>query len=173
MVAPFATTVEQSPEELHHEISTLAGLYTETGSHEGYYRMSRVKSRLPFSDKPATFATVVPEVVSAPDAAYPFSLTVGPVLHHNGSLTLWSENNLNVAGQGYVLINPADAAKAGIAAGAIAKISSGVGTVSLPAQLSCSVQAGALFIPSHFRESQPGLLLKGAANSVAVRLEKA
>jgi formate dehydrogenase alpha subunit len=88
-------------------------------------------------------------------------------------MTLWSENNTSVAGQGYVVINPADAAKAGIVDGAVVKISSVFGSASLPAQLSGNVQAGALFVPAHFRESQAGLLLKGAANSVAVKLEKA
>jgi formate dehydrogenase alpha subunit len=173
MVAPVTTITEQSPEELHHEITALTGLYTETSNHDGYYDMSRVKNRMPFKEKPSNFATVVPEVVAVLDSAYPYSLTVGPVLHHNGSMTLWSDNNLSVAGQGYVAINPADAEKAGIAGGSVVKVSSTAGSASLPVKLSGSVQTGALFIPSHFRESQAGLLLKGAANTVAVKLEKA
>jgi formate dehydrogenase alpha subunit len=173
MVAPATAIRVQTPDELHHEISVLTGLYTETGDHDGYYSMSRVKNRLPFSDKPSVFATVVPETLAAPDAAYPFTAVIGPILHHNGSMTLWSDNNTAVSGQGYVVINPADAATAGIAAGAVVKISSGAGSASLPAQLSTDVLAGSLFIPSHFRESQVGLLLKGSANTVAVKLEKA
>jgi len=135
--------------------------------------MGRVKSRIVFGDKPATFASVAPAAVPTHDQAHPFCLTVGPVLHHNGSMTLWSNNNMSVAGQAYVVINPADASKAGIAGGTTVKISSAVGGVILPAQLSCGVQAGAVFIPSHFRESQAGLLMNGTANTVAVRLEKA
>jgi formate dehydrogenase alpha subunit len=172
MVAPVATIYEQSAVELHHEITALTGLYTETCDHDGYYHMSRVKNRLPFSEKPANFATVVPVTVAPSDPVYPFSLTVGPVLHHNGSMTLWSENNLSVSGQGYVVINPADAAKAGISVGTVVKVSSAAGSAALPAQLSGNMQAGACFIPSHFRESQAGLLLKGSANTVAVKLEK-
>jgi formate dehydrogenase alpha subunit len=172
MVAPVAAIPVQSAEDLHHEITTLTGLYNESCDHDGC-RMGRVKSRIAFSDKPAVFATVIPESVAAVDTAYPFSLTVGPVLHHNGSMTLWSDNNMNVAGQGYIAVNPADAAKAGIAAGSSVKISSAAGSVCLTARLSESVQAGALFVPAHFRESQVGLLLKGAAATVAVKLEKA
>jgi predicted molibdopterin-dependent oxidoreductase YjgC len=171
MVAPVTTIPGQSAEELHHEITALTGLYTETCDHDGC-RMGRVKDRLPFREKPSNFATVVPEPVPAIDQAHPFSLTVGPILHHNGSMTLWSENNTSVAGQGYVTINPVDAAKAGIADGVICKISSATGSVTLPARLSGTVQAGALFVPVHFRESQAGLLLQGAANTVAVKLEK-
>jgi anaerobic selenocysteine-containing dehydrogenase len=78
-----------------------------------------------------------------------------------------------VAGQGYLFINPADADKTGIIDGTIVKATSSVGSVTLPAKLSGIVQPGALFVPSHFRESQVGLLLKGSANRVTVKLEKA
>jgi predicted molibdopterin-dependent oxidoreductase YjgC len=115
----------------------------------------------------------VPAAVPAADPGRPFSLTVGPVLHHNGSMTTWSDNNMAVAGQGCVAINPADAATAGIAAGSFVKLTSAAGSVSLPARLTGSVQAGSLFVPSHYRETQAGLLLNGAANTVAVKLEKA
>ena len=172
LVAPVSSISAQSAEELHHEITALTGLYTETCDHDGC-RMGRVKNRVAFSDKPASFAAAVPAAVPAADPGHPFSLTVGPVLHHNGSMTTWSDNNMAVAGQGYVAINPADAATAGIAAGAFARLTSAAGSVSLPARLTGSVQAGALFVPSHYRESQAGLLLKGAGNTVAVKLEKA
>jgi formate dehydrogenase alpha subunit len=172
LVAPVTAIPVQSAEELHHEITSLTGLYTESCDHDGC-RMGRVKSRIAFSDKPAVFATVIPESLSAADTAYPFRLTIGPVLHHNGSMTLWSDNNLSVAGQGYVEINSADAAKTGITVGAVVRISSATGNASLPARVSENVQAGAVFIPSHFRESQAGLLLKGSATTVAVKLEKA
>ena len=172
LVAPVAAISGQTTEELHHEITALTGLYNETCDHEGC-RMGRVKSRVAFSDKPATFATVVPAAVPEVDTAYPFSLTVGSILHHNGSMTLWSDNNMNVAGQGYVTINPVDAAKAGITGGTIVKVSTAGGSASLPAQLSGIVQAGALFVPAHFRESQAGQLLKGSTNSITAKLEKA
>ena len=172
MVAPVAAIPVQTAEELHHEITALTGLYNETCDHEGC-RMGRVKSRVAFSEKPATFATVVPAEVAAANQAYPFSLTSGPILHHNGSMTLWSDNNMAVAGQGYVTINPADAVKAGIAEGTIVKVTSSAGTASLPARMSDSVQVGALFVPSHFHESRGGLLLNGSANTVAVKFEKA
>jgi formate dehydrogenase (NADP+) alpha subunit len=172
LVAPVDAIPGQTAEELHHEITALTGLYNETCDHEGC-RMGRVKNRVAFSDKPATFAAVAPMVMAAGDSAYPFSLTVGPILHHNGSMSTWSENNMSVAGQCYVEICSADAAKAGIVEGTIVKVSSAVGSASLSAQLSGNIQEGALFVPYHFRESQAGLLLQGSANTVAVKLEKA
>lgn len=172
LVAPVTPIAPLDAEGLHHEITALTGLYSESCDHYGC-RMGRVKSRVAFTEKTAVFAAIAPSTVSSGDSAWPFSLTVGPVLHHNGTYTTWSENNLTVVGQCYVEINPADAAKAGIGAGAFAKITSAYGSVSLPAQLSGSVQPGALFVPAHFRESQAGLLLKGSAGTVAVKLEKA
>ncbi|MEI6206116.1 MAG: molybdopterin-dependent oxidoreductase [Desulfuromonadales bacterium] len=172
LVAPVAAISGQTTEELHHEITDLTGLYNETCDHEGC-RMGRVKNRTGFSDRPATFASCVPAAVAATDPASPFFLTMGPILHHNGSMTLWSDNNMSVSGQGYVLVNPADAAKSGIVDGSVVRISSAVGSATLPARLSANVQAGALFVPSHFRESQASPLLRGPANTVAVKLEKA
>ena len=172
MVAPVTAIAAQSTEELHHEITALTGLYTETCDHDGC-SMGRIKNRVDFAGTPATFAAVTPASVPATDPACAFSLTVGPILHHNGSMTLWSDSNMNVAGQAYVTVNPADAAKAGIAAGSTVKVSSTAGSISLTARLSENVQAGALFVPGHFRESQAGLLLKDSAATVAVKLEKA
>jgi formate dehydrogenase alpha subunit len=172
LVAPVTPIAPLDAEGLHHEITALTGLYSESCDHDGC-RMGRTKNRVTFSEKPAVFAALSPAALPTADGSYPFSLTVGPILHHNGSMTVWSDNNSVVAGQGYVAINPVDAATAGIAAGTFVKITSALGSTSLPAQLTDSVQAGALFVPAHFRESQTGLLLKGAAASVAVKLEKA
>ena len=143
LVAPVTAISAQSPEELHHEITSLTGLYLESCDHEGCC-MGRVKNRVAFSDKPASFATTAPVPVSS-DSAYPFRLTVGPVLHHNGSMTTWSENNLLVAGSCYAEISPADAAKVGIAAGDNVKLSSSMGSIVLPARVSTAQQPGSIF----------------------------
>lgn len=169
LAAPAAT---QSAEALHQEITMLSGLYAEVCDHEGC-RMGRVKSRLAFSDKPAALAATAPLAVPVADPAYPFALTFGPVLHHNGTMSTWSGNNLNVAGGSYLEIAAADAARLGIAGGDSVKLSSTAGSITLTAQLSQAVQAGALFAPSHFREAQPGQLIKDQVTTVAVKLERA
>lgn len=169
LLAPVATTSKETAENLHHEITSLTGLYTDTCDHEGC-RMGRVKNRVQFN---GTFAPLAPAKVSATDKAYPFTLTVGPILHHNGSMTLWSDNNMLVAGHGYLEMNPADAAKSGFAENTLIRVTSAFGNAALPLRLSERIHAGALFAPSHFRESNAGLLLKDSANTVAVKLEKA
>ena len=172
MVAPAAAPQPLSETELHHEITALTGLYTESCDHDGC-RMGRKKNRVSFGERPALFATVTPGAVAAAEPSYPFDLTAGPVLHHNGSMTTWSDNNMAVAGKAYVEINPADAAVAGIEDGASLKLTSPAGSVCLPARLNSGVQRGCLFMPYHFREAAPGSLLKGSANRVSVRCEKA
>jgi len=169
LVAPVTPIAPLDAEGLQHEITVLTGLYSESCDYDGC-RMGRVKNRVASHD---TLAALAPLAAAAVDSAKPFSLTIGPILHHNGTYSTWSENNLSVAGQCYVEISPADAAKAGIAGGAFVKITSAAGSVSLPARLSGSVQSGALFVPAHFRESQAGLLLKDSGTTVAVKLEKA
>jgi formate dehydrogenase alpha subunit len=171
LVAPVAAIAPLDAEGLHQEITALTGLYNEACDHEGC-RMGRVKNRVAFNDKPAAFAALAPQAVTAGDTAWPFSLTVGPILHHNGTYTTWSENNLSVAGQCYVEISPADAAKAGIVNGAAVKLSSALGSVALTAKLSDSLQTGALFVPAHFRDAQLNLLQKNAGGQVAVTVEK-
>ena len=171
LVAPVAAISIQSAEELHHEITSLTGLYQESCDHDGC-RMGRVKNRVAFSDKPAAFAAATPTAIPAADSSYPFSLTVGPILHHNGSMSTWSENNLLAAGACYADICSADAAKAGIAGGDNVKLSSPLGSIVLAARLCDAQQPGSVFVPAHFREAQVNLLQKDASGSVAVKVEK-
>ncbi|MBK5277202.1 MAG: molybdopterin-dependent oxidoreductase [Desulfuromonadales bacterium] len=171
LVAPVTAIGGQTPEELHHEMSGLTGLYRETCDHDGC-RMGRVKNRVAFNDKPAAFAAAIPAAVPSADNSYPFSLTVGPILHHNGSMSTWSENNLLVAGSCYAEICFVDAAKAGIAANDNVKLSSALGSIVLPAKLSDAQQPGSVFVPAHFREAQVNLLLKNAVGTVSVKVEK-
>jgi predicted molibdopterin-dependent oxidoreductase YjgC len=135
--------------------------------------MGRVKSRLAFGDKPATFAPVTPAPPARPDAAHPLSLIIGPVLRHNGTFSTWSDNNTAVAGEAYVEIAAADAHKAGIVTGNVVKLSSPLGSIILTARVLEKAQEGTLFTPAHFREAQVNLLTQGAGGTVGVKLEKA
>jgi predicted molibdopterin-dependent oxidoreductase YjgC len=69
-------------------------------------------------------------------------------------------------------ISGADAAKIGINDGGNIRLSSASGSISLKARVSDALQAGMLFVPSHFREVQVNLLTKDAVGSVAVKVEK-
>jgi len=163
---------EVSAELLHHEITELSGLYSETCDHAGC-RMGRVKNRTDFAGRKARFEAVQPLAPSAPDAARPFLLSVGSVLHHNGTYTTWSENNLLVAGEPFVSLAPADAATAGIAGGDSVKVTSARGSIVLKAALNNGQQPGTLFAPGHFRDAQLNSLSAGAVNQIPVALAKA
>ncbi|KAB0665379.1 molybdopterin-dependent oxidoreductase [Oryzomonas japonica] len=172
LVSPVANITAASAEDLHHEIARLTGLYSEQCDHEGC-RMGRAKNRPALSDKPATFAPVTPTPPARRDGAYPLSLIVGPVLHHNGTFSTWSDNNMAVAGEAYVEIAPADARKAGITTGSAVKISSSRGSIILTARVLDTAPEGTLFVPVHFREAQVNLLTQGAGATVGAKLEKA
>ncbi|HEY4745635.1 MAG TPA: molybdopterin-dependent oxidoreductase, partial [Desulfuromonadaceae bacterium] len=166
LVAPVADLGTATAADVQHEIATLTGLYSEVCDHEGC-RMGRVKNR---ADQPAVFRAIAPAALAATDPGRPFSLQVGPVLRHNGSYTTWSENNLTVAGQACVEVCPSDAATAGIAADDTVKISSSLGSITLPVRVSGDLQPGHLFVPAHFREARVNLLTTAAAGAVAVKL---
>jgi len=135
--------------------------------------MLRTKNRLDFSTQPAVLTPFAPAKLPVADPSHPFILSVGPVLHHNGSYTTWSANNLSVSGTGYLEINSADADKLGIVAGDHVRVSAGNQSFTIDACLSNGQQPGNLFVPSHFRDSSSSLLAKSACNVIAVRLEKA
>lgn len=167
-VTPLKTLSEK---ELDYEITTLTGLYHEECNAD-FCTIWRTKNRTAFESKKAQFATVKPLSLKPADTAYPFILTFGTLLHHNGSYTTWSANNMLVAGQAFVAINPLDASAAGINEGTAVTLTSKNGSITLPAQLNEALQPGALFIPSHFKESAFGTLITTNTHIVAVALKK-
>ncbi|MDD2308409.1 MAG: molybdopterin-dependent oxidoreductase [Desulfuromonadaceae bacterium] len=143
LVAPDAAGVSTPLDDLQHEITALTGLYSEICDQSGC-RMGRIKNRT------ATFICSPLAPLALPPAAGQFALTVGPVLHHNGSITTRSENNMLVAGEAYIELSETDAASIGVTGGDTVKITSETGSVSLKARLSAQLQRGAVFVPAHF-----------------------
>ena len=155
----------QSLEALHHEITTLTGLYSDECDHDGC-RMGRVKNRT----TSFVCAPLTPVVPVTP--ARPFALTIAPVLHHNGSMTTRSESNLQVVGEAYVELCCADAAVIGVNAGELLTLTSDTGSVSLKARLSEQLPQGALFVPAHFASSAITSLTVSASFPQYVSLAK-
>ncbi|NTV48948.1 MAG: molybdopterin-dependent oxidoreductase [Geobacteraceae bacterium] len=165
MIVPGAADAPNSLDALQHEITTMTGLYSQVCDHDGC-RMGRIKNRT------ATFVAV-PLAPLAPSAASrPFALTIGPVQHHNGSITTRSENNLLVAGEAYVELSCQDAASIGVTAGDMLKITSDSGSVSLKARLSEQLQSNSLFVPAHFREAAVNSLTGSASFPQYVSISK-
>ncbi|MFA7404564.1 MAG: molybdopterin-dependent oxidoreductase [Pelobacteraceae bacterium] len=151
---------------LHHEITSLTGLYSEVCDHDGC-RMGRIKNR-------TTSSVCLPLAPVAPaPAARPFALTVGPVLHHNGSMTVRSENNLLAAGESYAALNSRDASSIGVGSGELLTITSDNGNVTLKVRISDDQQQGSLFVPAHFPETQLNQLFQAPSLPLAVTLTKA
>ena len=166
LVATVSSIAPVTLDKLHHEITELTGLYNEVCDHDGC-RMGRVKNIV----TDAKFLPLAPAAPTA-DSGCPFSLYVGPILYHNGTYSTWSENNLTVAGEGYIEISSVDAVKAGIASGESIKVSSTAGAITLKAVVSDALQAGLLFVPAHFREAQTNLLTGKASGTINVKIEK-
>ncbi|MBC7961707.1 MAG: molybdopterin-dependent oxidoreductase [Steroidobacteraceae bacterium] len=165
LVAPVVALAPLTSDALHQEITSLTGLYSETCDHDGC-RMGRVKNRT----EKAVFAPLSPAAL--PQLPRPFTLKIGSLLHHNGTMSTWSENNMLVAGEAYVELSVEDAATLGVAAGDMLKISTESSSVSLKARPSANLQRGDLFVPSHFREPQVNLLSGSASSPLAVSLAK-
>ncbi len=166
LIAPNAIGGSQTTDALHHEITSLTGLYSEVCDHDGC-RMGRIKNRTAaFVCRPLAPLAPLP-------ATRPFALTIGPVLHHNGSMTTRSENNLLVEGEAYVELSCEDAASIGISAGEVLTVTSDTGSVSLKARPSEQLRQGALFVPAHFRGAAVNSLTGSASFPQHVSLSKA
>lgn len=165
MVAQIPQITPQSLDELHHEITTLTGLYRETCDHDGC-RMGRAKTWT----ATAKLLPMIPAALAA--SSYPYLLAVGSILHHNGTYTTWSDNNTLVAAAGSLAISSTDATKLGIVSGDKVKVGSALGSVILPVVISSQLQPGLLFVPNHTRELHINTLMSGPAPE-PVTLEKA
>lgn len=165
LVSPGTYGGAQTLDALHHEITTLTGLYSDVCDHDGC-RMGRIKNRTTTS----VCLPLAPLALSP--ASRPFALTIGPVLHHNGSMTTRSENNLLVAGEAYVEICRLDAASVGVAAGDTLKITTDTGSISLKVQFSDKLQSGALFVPANFRGTAVTTLTSSASFPEYVSISK-
>jgi len=165
MIVPGAADAPNSLDALQHEITTMTGLYSQVCDHDGC-RMGRIKNRT------TTFVAVPLTPLTPPAASRPFALTIGPVQHHNGSITTKSENNMLVAGEAYVELSCQDAASIGVATGDMIKITSDSGSVSLKARLSEQLQSNALFVPAHFRAAAVNNLTGSASFPQYVSISK-
>lgn len=168
LIAPVPTIATAVIDTTHKEITALSGLYNEVCERSGC-SMTRITSRVEFGDRKATFKAVCP---TTPDATS-FTLSLGTMLYHNGTLTTWSDNNLTVAPEGYVEIGPVDAAQVGISGGDSIKLISSNGSCILKAKVSAAMQPGLLFAPVHFRENHLNQLTNSSGRMVAVTIQKA
>jgi len=172
MIAPETAAKDNSAQSVRAEIATLTGLYRAIDK-SAENCLERIACRTEFSDSPAMFVPLAPAAFPASNPAQPFKLSVGSLLHHNGSYTTRSASNLTVAAAEFLEINQADAATAGIADGDSVRVTSSCASIVLPARISATLLPGQLFAPNHFTNTPTSLLAPAASSVVSVRLEKA
>jgi formate dehydrogenase alpha subunit len=103
-----------------------------------------------------------------PDDEYPFVLTTGRVLEHWHGGTQTRHSDLNeLYPEALVEINPADAARLGVANGMPVRVSSRRGSVVARARVGEKVGPGTIFLPFHFVEAAANLLTIPTIDPVA------
>ncbi len=103
------------------------------------------------------------------DQEYPFVLSTGRVLSHfhTGTMTRKGSGLNKVHPEVKAEINPQDAARLGVEADDILKISSRRGTIEVKAMLSDRPAPGVVFVPFHFHEVAVNRLTNAALDPVA------
>lgn len=117
-------------------------------------------------------ASFAPVALPAPPANE-LILLVGASLFHNGTSTLYSENNVSVANEDCIEISAEDASRFGVADGSAVTLKSAVASVSSKVRVSENLQPGLVFAAYHSTGLNAAALLAGKANTVAVTVTKA
>jgi len=104
-----------------------------------------------------------------PDEEYPFVLSTGRMLYHfhTGSMTRRSFTLDATVPEGYVEMNPSDAARLGVHEGDYVKVTSRRGTIKTKAQVTDKVEIGSVFIPFHFAEAAANVLTNPVLDPIA------
>ncbi len=116
--------------------------------------------------KMAAVDFIEPEEMPSPE--YPLILNTGRALYHfhTGSMTRRSRGLDQLLPGALVDMNPADAARMGIADGDTIKVTSRRGQIEATARLTDRCAAGAVFLPFHFAEAAANLLTNTARDPV-------
>ncbi|MEW5767683.1 MAG: formate dehydrogenase subunit alpha [bacterium] len=109
------------------------------------------------------------EPAELPDEEYPFILTTGRMLYHyhTGSMSRRSKGLDEIVPEGYIEINPADAANLSIEDGQFVKVSSRRGQIDVKAMVTDIPPQGAVFMPFHFAEAAANVLTNPVLDPVA------
>lgn len=106
--------------------------------------------------------------VEMPNDEYPLILTTGRVLEHWHGATLTRHSTLDdLYPEARVEINPADAARLGVANNSAVRVSSRRGSVVVRAWVNERASMGVVFLPFHFSEAAANLLTIDALDPVA------
>ena len=115
------------------------------------------------------FAIPYREPAEVIDSEYPFWLTTGRVgfQYHTRTMTGVSPSLQKEAEEGYLEVNPFDAAQLGIEEGERVHVISRRGKIQIKATLTFNVARNVVFLPFHYVESAANLLTNTAFDPVA------
>ena len=104
-----------------------------------------------------------------PDEEYPYILTTGRSIfhYHTGSMTRRTPKLNDEIPQGFVEVNPEDAAKARVKDNDMVTLESRRGSIEVKAKVTDEVPSGLLFIPFHFPDSCANVLTISALDPSA------
>ena len=149
------------------EFNALSGMFTDLEVSGDKYLTPGVKPAY----APAPAALTVSEFkLGKPVSAK--VLVVGKMHAHTGVTSTYAQGALEIAPQGYIEINTADAEAAGVAEGQSLTLMSSVGTFSAPARISSYVPAGVLFAPYHFADVNAMQCMPAGQGAVEVEITK-
>jgi formate dehydrogenase major subunit len=99
-----------------------------------------------------------------PDEEYPYFLTTGRSIfhYHTGTMTRRTSKLNDEVPQGFVQINPTDAAGEGVKSGDVVTLNSRRGSIDVPVKVTADVPPGVLFVPFHFAEACANVLTNPA-----------
>jgi formate dehydrogenase major subunit len=102
-----------------------------------------------------------------PDDEYSYVLTTGRSIfhYHTGTMTRRTPKLNGEVPEGFVQVNPTDAAKEGIRSGDVVTVRTRRGHIDVPARVTTEVPPGLLFVPFHFAEACANVLTNPALDA--------
>ncbi|MHB8708229.1 MAG: molybdopterin-dependent oxidoreductase [Desulfuromonadales bacterium] len=164
-----------APGEARPDLAILADLFTalsgKPAPSEATLRGQLAELKRPFTPATGSLKGATPALTDPAPAE--LQLLIGKCPFHFGTLTTHSPANLELAPSGVILINPADAARLGVAEGSVLKVTGPAGSASGRVMISEKVPAGLLTAADHFAALNIQQIMPTGANCVAVTAAKA
>jgi formate dehydrogenase alpha subunit len=163
-----------APGEARPDLAIFADLFTALSGKpapgEAALSSQLAEQKRPFAPAAGGLQGATP-MLTAPAAAE-LQLLVGSCPFHFGTETTCSPANLELAPAGVILINPADAARLGIAEGGQLKVTGPAGAASGKALIRDKVPAGLLTASDSFADLNILQIMPSGSNCVAVTVIK-
>ncbi|MGB9299786.1 MAG: molybdopterin dinucleotide binding domain-containing protein, partial [Anaerolineae bacterium] len=173
----------ESPQQIMEEIARLTPSYGGV-SHERLEELGFLQWPCRTSDDPGTaylhqgqFSRGLGKMhpvehqdpAEMPDEEFPFILTTGRNIFqfHTGTMTRRSAKLEQESPEGYVELNPEDAADLGVADGELAKLVSRRGEIEAKAWVTDRVPRCLVFVPFHYAEAAANVLTNPAVDPMA------